>query len=116
MKIQLNQGHWLAIALAVGLLLWMLIGIVSSDDSFDNPRPLTLDTGLIRVQAEHLTGDLIQRNVSFSGSTAANRRVEIRTEISGKVIAIHKPKGSKVKADDIILELEIGRASCRERV
>src|SRR5690554_2152697 len=98
MKIQLNQGHWLAIALAVGLLLWMLIGIVSSDDSFDNPRPLTLDTGLIRVQAEHLTGDLIQRNVSFSGSTAANRRVEIRTEISGKVIARSEEHTSELQS------------------
>lgn len=106
MKIQLNQGHWVAIALFVGLSLWMLIGAIGSDDAFDNPRPLALDTGLFRVQAEHLSGELIQREVNFSGYTAANRRVEIRSEISGKVIAVHKAKGSNVKKGEIILELD----------
>lgn len=106
MKIQLNQGHWVAIALALGLILWVLAGALTSDDSFDNPRPLTLDTDLMHVQAEYLSGESVQREVSFSGYTAANRRVEIRTEISGKVIAVHKSKGSNVKAGDVILELD----------
>lgn len=106
MKIQLNQGHWVAIALFVGLSLWMIIGAFDSDEAFDNPRPLALDSGLFRVQAEYLDGKSIQRNVNFSGYTAANRRVEVRSEISGKVIAIHKPKGSKVKKGDVILELD----------
>lgn len=106
MKIQLNQGHWVAIALFVGLFLWMIVGAFSSDDAFDNPRPLTLDTGLFRVQAEHLEGELINREVNFSGYTAANRRVEIRSEISGKVIAVHKTKGSNVKKGEVILELD----------
>lgn len=106
MKIQLNQGHWIAIALFLGLFLWMMVGVLDSDEAFDNPRPLTLDNELVRVQAEYLSGELVQRAVNFSGNTAANRRIEIRSEISGKVIAVHKPKGSRVKAGEIIIELD----------
>lgn len=106
MKIQLNQGHWVAIALALSLVLWILAGALTSDNTLDNPRSLTLDTDLMQVQAERLSGELVQRDVSFSGYTAANRRVEVRSEISGKVIAVHKAKGSAVKAGDVILELD----------
>lgn len=106
MKIQLNRGHWVAIALTLGLFLWVIIGELGSDNTLDNPRSLALDSGLFRVQAERLSGELIQREVNFSAYTAANRRVEIRSEIGGKVIAVHKAKGSRVKAGEVILELD----------
>jgi multidrug efflux system membrane fusion protein len=61
---------------------------------------------LTRVQVQHFKGELTERSVSFSGTTAANRRVELRSEGHGKVVAVHKQKGSKVRAGELILELD----------
>lgn len=106
MTIKLNQGHFAALALFLGIFLWMLAGQFGDKETYQNPRPLALDNGLMRVQVEQLRGEEVARDVSFSAHTAANRSVEIRTEVNGKVIAVHKPKGSHVKQGDIIVELD----------
>lgn len=106
MTIHLNQGHVAAIVLALGLIFWMAAGSLSPEQPLPNPRPLVPDHGPQRVQAERLQGSLIQRTVSFSGHTAANRRVELRAEIRGTVIAVHRQKGSQVKRGDLLLELD----------
>lgn len=114
MTIRLNQGHFAALALLLGIIIWMFAGQFKEKESFENPRPLAFDNGLQRVQAEQLQGQLMQRDVSFSAFTAANRSVEVRTEVAGKIIAIHKQKGSRVKQNEIIMELD--KRSWPERV
>ncbi len=106
MKIKLNQGHLAAIILTLVVVVWMLLGALSPKTPEPNSRPLALDSGLTRVQVQHFKGELTERSVSFSGTTAANRRVELRSEGHGKVVAVHKQKGSKVRAGELILELD----------
>lgn len=114
MTIKLNHGHFAAIALFLGVFIWMIAGQFTAKEEYHNPRPLALDSGLTRVQVEQLTGEEVSRDVSFSAHTAANRSVEIRTEVAGKVVAIHKPKGSLVKKGEVIAELD--QRSWPERV
>ena len=106
MTIHLNQGHIAALCLALGLIIWMAAGSLSNEEPFHNPRPLIADDGLARVQVENMQGSLTQHDVSFSGHTAASRRVELKSEIRGRVIAVHKPKGAQVKAGELLLELD----------
>lgn len=103
---KINQGYLASFVLVLVIVVWMLFGILVPKPEFSNPRPLSLDSGLQRVQVEDMQGQLMQRDVSFSGYTAANRRVELLAEVRGKVIAIHKEKGSTVKQGDLILELD----------
>lgn len=106
MTIKLNQGHFAALILIAAILIWMLAGLFSPKEVPQNTRPLAIDTGLVRVQVEPLQGQTMARDISFSGYTAANRRVDIRTEVAGKVVAIHKSKGNRVKTGEIIIELD----------
>lgn len=106
MKTKLNQGYLAAIALTLVVIIWMVAGAFSTKAPSANTRPLALDSGLTKVQVQNLKGTMTEREVSFSGTTAANRRVEIRAEGYGKVIAVHKQKGSKVRAGELILELD----------
>ena len=114
MTIKLNQGHLAAFALMLGIIIWVVAGMVSNPNSYENPRPLALDSGLMRVQIEQLKGQEVAREVSFSAFTAANRSVEVRTEVAGKVVAIYKPKGSRVQQGDVLVELD--QRSWPERV
>ncbi len=106
MTIKLNKGHLAALALLTAMILWMLAGALKPEKEFHNPRPLLMEQGLTRVQVERMQGEMMQRNITVSAHTAANRSVTVRSELRAKVIAIHKRKGEPVKAGDLILELD----------
>lgn len=65
-----------------------------------------MDNGLRKVQVERMQGTLVERAITVSAKTAANRSVELKSEIRSKVKTIHKQKGEKVKKGDLIVELD----------
>jgi len=106
MTIHLNKGHLLALSLILMLTIWLGIGLSAGTEEYINPRPLVMDDGLQKVQVEIMKGDLVERAISISGKTAANRSVELKSEIRSKVKAVHKRKGERVKKGDLIVELD----------
>lgn len=106
MTIHLNRGHILALSLALIVALWLAFGLSTDQDEYINPRPLVMDDGLRKVQVERLKGDLIERMISISGKTAANRSVELKSEISSTIKKVHKQKGERVRKGDLIVELD----------
>lgn len=106
MTIHLNQGHFAAIILLLGMILWVASGSLGEEQAFSNPRPLVMESGLKRVQVERMQGQAAQRDVLVSAHTAANRRVELRSEVRAKVVRITKAKGERVKQGDVLVELD----------
>lgn len=106
MTIHLNRGHILALLLIFILSSWLIIGLSSDSEEYINPRPLVMDNGLRKVQVERMQGTLVERSITVSGKTAANRSVDLKSEIRSKVKAIHKQKGERVKKGDLIVELD----------
>lgn len=106
MTLHLNRGHLIALVLIFLIAGWLIGGALTEEDTYKNPRPLVMENGLRKVQVERMQGELVERNVIVSGKTAANRSVELRTEVKTKVLAIRKSKGEAVKKGDVILELD----------
>lgn len=106
MTIHFNRGHQLALFFIVIIAIWLGYGLISEDDTYENPRPLIMNDGLRKVQVERMKGDLIERTINISGKTAANRSVELKSQIRSTVKAIHKQKGERVKKGDLIVELD----------
>lgn len=106
MTIHLNRGHILALLLVFILAGWIIIGLSSETKEYSNPRPLVMEHGLRKVQVERMQGTLVERSITISGKTAANRSVELKSEIRSKVKAVHKQKGENVKKGDLIVELD----------
>lgn len=106
MTIHLNRGHILALLLTFILASWLIIGLSSETEEYINPRPLVMDHGLRKVQVERMQGSLTERLITVSGKTAANRSVELKSEIRSKVKTVHKQKGERVKKGDLIVELD----------
>jgi multidrug efflux system membrane fusion protein len=106
MIIHLNKGHILALSLILIIAIWLGIGLSASTEEYINPRPLVMDDGLQKVQVEVMRGELVERFINISGRTAANRSVELKSEIRSKVKAVHKKKGERVKKGDLIVELD----------
>jgi multidrug efflux system membrane fusion protein len=106
MIIHLNKGHILALSLILIIAIWLGIGLSEGTEEYINSRPLVMDDGLQRVQVEIMRGELVERSINISGKTAANRSVELKSEIRSKVKAVHKKKGARVKKGDLIVELD----------
>jgi multidrug efflux system membrane fusion protein len=106
MTIHLNKGHILALVLIFILTGWIIIGLASETEEYINPRPLVMEQGLRKVQVERMQGNLVERSITISGKTAANRSVQLKSEIRSKVKKIHKQKGERVKKGDLIVELD----------
>ncbi len=106
MTIHLNKGHMVALFFIIIIACWLGYGLTSTEEEYVNPRPLVINDGLRKVQVERLQGTLVERIISISGKTAANRSVELKSEIRSKVKTIHKQKGERVKKGDLIIELD----------
>lgn len=106
MNIRLNHGHKLALLLIIIISFWLIYGLITDESEYENTRPLVLNEGLRKVQVEHMQGDLIERYITLSGKTAANRSVVLKSQISSTVKAILKKKGEQVKQGDILIELD----------
>jgi membrane fusion protein, multidrug efflux system len=96
----------LALFFIITIATWLAYGLASQEEEYINPRPLVIDEGLRKVQVERLQGTLVERVITISAKTAANRSVELKSEIRSKVKRIHKQKGERIKKGDIIVELD----------
>lgn len=106
MSIHLNQGHIAAVVLVLALIVWMFSGSMKEEETFSNPRPLSMESGLTRVQVKRMKGESAHRDIVISARTAANRRVNIKAEMTSTVTQILKSQGEFVKAGDIIMKLD----------
>ena len=106
MKLPLNQGHVAALGILLIIFGWMALGLFKEPETTAEARALHVDNALFRVQVEHLTGQPMQPDWVFSAQTAAHRSVDIRTEIAGKIVAIHSQKGQSVHANERIMSLD----------
>jgi multidrug efflux system membrane fusion protein len=106
MTIHLNRGHKLALFFIIIIAAWLVFGLLKGEEEYVNTRPLISDNGLRKVQVELMKGDLVERAITISGKTSANRSVELKSEIRSKVKEVHKQKGERVKKGDLIVELD----------
>ena len=82
----LNKSYLLAAGIAVALVAWIMTGEDAPPE--EASRSLEQQTGLFRVQYETKNGQPMHRNVRATGHIAANRKVDVIAEVSGKVMSI----------------------------
>jgi multidrug efflux system membrane fusion protein len=108
-QIKANKNYRSAAIILAILLLWMLSGVFSADDS-DNAANATREprsTELYNVRAETITAQAYSPKLRISARTEANRTVNVKAEVDGQVIKIPAKKGSMVKTGDVICELAV---------
>jgi multidrug efflux system membrane fusion protein len=105
----------IATLIAVGILLWLLTGVLGSDDS-DRPanppaladvQPRETSREPVAVRARESRAELRQRILSLRGRTENKRTVEVRAEITGRVVERPVERGSRVEAGDVLCRLAI---------
>ncbi|MHA7815577.1 MAG: efflux RND transporter periplasmic adaptor subunit [Pseudohaliea sp.] len=105
----------IATLIAVGILLWLLSGVLGKDsgDGPANPpalaevQPRETSREPVAVRARESRAEPRQRILSLRGRTENKRTVEARAEITGRVIERPVERGSRVEEGDVLCRLSI---------
>lgn len=103
-----RQSLLTALLLTLGLGAWLLSGA-----NPDNPAPAKQAVGdklrdtVINVRVRTLRAENIVREVVLRGRTEPARSVWLRAEIEGRVVSIGAQRGTKVKAGELIVRIDV---------
>lgn len=100
-----RSGPSLAALIVVIIVLWMIVGLLFSDDPVSKTIQAK-DNSLTRVQVESLTAETITREISILGTTQFKRRVVIKALTDATVLKIDTVKGSTLSKSQVILSLD----------
>ena len=104
---ELNRSHYLAVGASVIIAIWMLSGILSSPPQEPPQAPVEKESDdVFAVQVERYISEKITPELTVHGETQANRRVDITSEVEGKVVKIHAREGDFVKQGQLIVEID----------
>lgn len=109
----MSNKNLIAIFIAMAMMVWLFSGeltsnVVIADDSMgQNESNLDEPETIPLVRAIHSRAHLKQQLLEVSGQTRANRIVQVKAEVSGRVERVAAEKGSFVKTGDLLCKIAI---------
>ena len=123
----MNRSIIIAIIIAVGVTAWIVSGQIgagsASDESAGSAEAATNTKGtaaqasdadgtknqpkIMGVRYLTFTAEPRQREIIVHGRTEANRVVELKAEISGRVKKVYADDGDRVKKGDLIVSFDV---------
>lgn len=107
----MNKSVWVAIALSIGLLLWILSGGKPSHTAADNSSHTELP--VMKVQVSPSQAEQLNVTIVFQGELLPAREVILKAETSGRIISVEQLKGSDVTEGEQLLTLALDDRSAR---
>ncbi|MEE4273884.1 MAG: efflux RND transporter periplasmic adaptor subunit [Thermoanaerobaculales bacterium] len=94
--------------LVIGLMVLAALAAPKLLPLLDNNEPVadTAAKRVLRVKVHRVTPVELSEHLATIGTVRANESVEIVSEVSGKISAIHFDEGSRVARDDLLLEID----------
>ncbi len=112
MRVWSNKNYRTSAIISFVLIVWLSSGLVSSDDPVARTDNSVQSSGML-VKARYLEQQAYHPHIRIRARTEANRRVSLKTEVEGKVIAIPAQEGQPVKQGDVICELALDDRAIR---
>lgn len=103
-----NKNYRISLYLGAVILVWLASGVVlpSADDE-PKKQAVTTEPERILVQARYIDAQNYQPELRIRAFTQAHRSVSLRSELSGKVVALPATEGQPVAKGDVLCELAL---------
>lgn len=88
-------------------IAWMQSGSSAADPVADKSANQESAKVLPKVRVQQFAAELVSRNITLYGRTAADRETKLGAEWAGRVAAVFATRGSYVKRGDVIAKLDI---------
>lgn len=103
--IPLNKNVRVSLILAVAVFLWLVSGLFISQPTDGNSNK-PVDSKLTSVEASWSQAQQYRPQLSLRAKTEANRVVDVKAQISGRIIAVPVEKGSPVVEGDTLCKID----------
>ena len=102
--VPLNRNVRISLILAVAILLWLISGLFFSPATDGNVKPVV--SSLTSIEATWSQLQEFKPQLSLRAKTEANRTVDVKAQIGGRIIAVPIDEGSAVVAGDILCKID----------
>ena len=111
-KRALSTSVLMAIALSVAVIIWMLSGLLSSDEgSTQTASRMQAETGNeaapMQVSVRESRVEPVQRQTSISAHSEPNRTASVAAETDGRIVSISAQRGAPIQAGEEIAALDL---------
>lgn len=103
---RLQSPHKTAIVIAVLAVLWMVSGVFKSTDSSLDGALKVAETVTTRVRVVTITGQQHTPLITVMGRIEADKAVNVRAQVLGRVQDVVAAKGDRVEAGDVIVRID----------
>lgn len=115
----MKKQQLVAIAIFAALVVWMVIPRPGSSTAEEPETPVTRveavssgqtaseDPAVMTVRAERIQPESYVERLTVRGRTQAFRHVEVRAEQAGRIINNPVPRGTRVRAGEVLCEIAI---------
>ncbi len=101
----MKHSTWTALLLAGAAVTWVASGHLGQSPQTIAASGASTEPVLMQVRADIYTAEPVSRRLIVHGQTEARRTVTVRAETAGSVVAVSIPRGSRVKAGDVLVRL-----------
>jgi len=104
----LSNKNLIAVFIAFAMIVWLFSGELTSNIVIADDSAGLVESGDIPfVRARQSEAELRSLTLSVSAQTKANRIVDVKAEISGRIIEVPGVRGRHVKAGDLLCKISI---------
>ncbi|WP_334129341.1 efflux RND transporter periplasmic adaptor subunit [Sneathiella sp.] len=112
----MNRSIIIAIVIALSAVAWIVSGQIGGNEGADASIEATdapaanspaADKPVMAVRYRTFTASAHQQKITVHGKTEANRLVEIKAEVAGRVDKVHVDAGDRVKKGDVIVSFDL---------
>ncbi|WP_315982577.1 biotin/lipoyl-binding protein [Aliamphritea spongicola] len=101
----MNKSVLLAIAVVIGLGVWMASGMQEEAPEQVVTEPAAEEKPLMKVKVQDSDAARVQQVVKVQGQVEANRTLEVKVEIDGRVSGLPVDEGQRLAAGDNLIEI-----------
>lgn len=101
----MNKSVLLAIAVVIGLGAWMASGMQEEAHDQVAAEPVAEEKPLMKVKVQDSDATKVQQLVKVQGQVEANRTLEVKVEIDGRVSGLPVDEGQRLAAGDNLIEI-----------
>ena len=102
----MNKNVRVSLILAVAIFLWLASGLLLSPATDGNADKAAVDADLTSIEATWQQVQQFRPQLSLRAKTEANRVVDVKAQIGGRIIAVPVKEGAKVVAGDTLCKID----------
>jgi len=114
----MNRSLVLSIVLAITVVIWTLSGAglhatPSSASTEPQDKRNESNSTSMKVKVKSSVAQLVDDSIFLKGQIEANREIEVKAELSGKITRLEVVKGARVFTGDFIMALDLSDLNAR---